>query len=113
MKFPVPKSSLLAGFTASLVATATLGFAFAQTPSTPGPSTPKPAAAALSDELPVPPAPAPETSKSWVLMDYATGQILAGENVDTPVEPASITKVMPSYVIAPRWPPARSSAPTR
>ena len=100
MKFPVPKSSLLAGFTASLVATATLGFAFAQTPSTPGPTTPKPVAAALSDDLPVPPAPAPATSKAWVLMDYATGQILAGENVDTPVEPASITKVMTSYVIA-------------
>ena len=100
MKFPVPKSSLLAGFTASLVATATLGFAFAQTPSTPGPSTPKPAAAALSDDLPVPPAPAPATSKAWVLMDYATGQILAGDNADTPVEPASITKVMTSYVIA-------------
>ena len=33
-------------------------------------------------------------------MDYATGQVLAGENVDTPVEPASITKVMTSYVIA-------------
>jgi D-alanyl-D-alanine carboxypeptidase (penicillin-binding protein 5/6) len=33
-------------------------------------------------------------------MDYATGQVLAGENIDAPVEPASITKVMTSYVIA-------------
>ena len=99
MKSLAPKSSLLAGLGASLLVTATLGLAFAQTPSTPRPATPKPAAA-LSDNLPVPPAPAPETSKSWVLMDYATGQILAGENADTPVEPASITKVMTSYVIA-------------
>lgn len=66
--------------------------------------TPQPAAAAkpaaLSDNLPVPDAPAPAVSKAWVLMDYATGQVLAGENIDTPVEPASITKVMTSYVIA-------------
>ncbi len=56
--------------------------------------------AALSDNLPIPDAPAPATSKAWLLMDYATGQVLAGENVDTQVEPASITKVMTSYVIA-------------
>ena len=33
-------------------------------------------------------------------MDFATGQVLAGENYDERVEPASITKVMTSYVIA-------------
>ncbi len=69
------------------------GFAIAQAPS---PARP----AALSDNLPVPDAPAPKVSKAWLVMDYATGQVLAGENVDTPVEPASITKVMTSYVIA-------------
>ncbi|MGX5673343.1 D-alanyl-D-alanine carboxypeptidase family protein [Thermomonas fusca] len=69
------------------------GFAIAQTPA---PARP----AALSDSLPVPDAPAPKVSKAWLVMDYATGQVLAGENVDTPVEPASITKVMTSYVIA-------------
>ncbi len=83
---------------AALVAlvTAVVGLAFAQTPQ----PLPKPAVPALSDALPVPPAPAPDTAKSWVLMDYATGQVLAGENIDAPVEPASITKVMTSYVIA-------------
>ncbi|MFT4177884.1 MAG: D-alanyl-D-alanine carboxypeptidase family protein [Thermomonas sp.] len=72
------------------------GLAIAQTPQ------PAPAAkpAALSDNLPIPEAPAPATSKAWLVMDYATGQVLAGENIDTPVEPASITKVMTSYVIA-------------
>ncbi|MEO5962798.1 MAG: D-alanyl-D-alanine carboxypeptidase family protein [Thermomonas sp.] len=79
-----------------VVALATAGLAFAQTPA-PAPG-PKPAA--LSDNLPIPDAPAPATSKAWILMDYATGQVLAGENYDTPVEPASITKVMTSYVIA-------------
>lgn len=67
------------------------GVAFAQAPARP---------AALSDALPIPDAPAPKVSKAWLVMDYATGQVLAGENIDTPVEPASITKVMTSYVIA-------------
>lgn len=66
---------------------------FAQTPA---PAKP----VALSDNLPIPDAPAPKVSKAWLVMDYATGQVLAGENVDTPVDPASITKVMTSYVIA-------------
>lgn len=64
----------------------------------PQPATPKPAA--LSDALPVPPAPAPEGVAAWLLMDYATGQVLAGENIHARREPASITKVMTSYVIA-------------
>ena len=78
------------------LATAGIGLASAQTP------TPAPAAkpAALSDNLPTPDAPAPAVSKAWLLMDYATGQVLAGDNVDARVEPASITKVMTSYVIA-------------
>ena len=79
-----------------VLATIVAGFAFAQAPQ----PAPKPVAPALSDTLPVPPAPAPEVAKSWVLMDYATGQVLAGENIDLPVEPASITKVMTSYVVA-------------
>lgn len=56
--------------------------------------------------VPVPsaPAPAPQppsvTGTAWLLMDYATGQILLGENIDARVEPASITKVMTSYVVS-------------
>jgi D-alanyl-D-alanine carboxypeptidase (penicillin-binding protein 5/6) len=76
------------------VALATAGLAFAQTPA------PVAKPAALSDNLPIPDAPAPATSKAWLVMDFATGQVLAGENVDAAVEPASITKVMTSYVIA-------------
>ena len=82
----------------SLAAAATLGIAIAQTPA-PQAEAPAPAAA-LSDNLPVPDAPAPAKASAWLLMDYATGQVLAGENIDTPVEPASITKVLTSYVIA-------------
>jgi len=49
--------------------------------------------------VPVPPAPT-LNAKSWVLVDYASGQILAGDHVDERVEPASITKVMTSYVVS-------------
>ncbi|MEO7325036.1 MAG: D-alanyl-D-alanine carboxypeptidase family protein [Dokdonella sp.] len=48
---------------------------------------------------PVPPPPAIE-AKSWVLMDYSNGQILASSNPDERVAPASITKVMTSYVVS-------------
>src|SRR5688572_1847751 len=82
----------LAAVAVAAVATSVLGFAFAQQPA------PQPAAAP-SESLPVPPPPK-ITGNAWILMDYATGQVLAGENVDARVEPASITKVMTSYVIA-------------
>jgi serine-type D-Ala-D-Ala carboxypeptidase (penicillin-binding protein 5/6) len=81
------------------LATAAFGLAFAQGPQpSPQPTAPKPAA--LSDALPIPPAPAPKSAAAWILIDYATGQVLAGENYDVRREPASITKVMTSYVIA-------------
>ncbi|TNY28907.1 D-alanyl-D-alanine carboxypeptidase family protein [Thermomonas haemolytica] len=86
-------------FPVALVSTALVaasGLVLAQTPAPAAPVR----AAALSDALPIPDAPAPKVSKAWLVMDYATGQVLAGENIDTPVEPASITKVMTSYVIA-------------
>ncbi|RPD84609.1 D-alanyl-D-alanine carboxypeptidase family protein [Luteimonas sp. 100069] len=82
-------------------ATAMVGIAVAQDPAPrPQPAaTPAAAAPALSDDLPTPPPPA-ITGTAWILMDYATGQMLAGHNPDERVEPASITKVMTSYVIA-------------
>ena len=81
----------LAAASAALVAVAAA--ASAQTPM-PTPAAPAPAAA-----MPVPPAPVPTGAKAWLLMDFDTGQILAGENYDTRMEPASITKVMTSYVV--------------
>jgi len=76
--------------------TSAIGLAMAQTPA----PKPSPTPAALSDSLPIPAAPAPRQSHSWVLLDAANGQVLAGENVDERVAPASITKVMTSYVLA-------------
>ncbi len=47
--------------------------------------------------LPVPDPPNVDAT-SYVLMDFATGQILAERNMHARVEPASITKVMTSYI---------------
>jgi D-alanyl-D-alanine carboxypeptidase (penicillin-binding protein 5/6) len=83
-------SLVFAAASAALVAVAS-----AQTPTLPQPGQPAAPAAAM----PVPPAPVPAGAKAWLLMDFETGQILAGENYDARMEPASITKVMTSYVV--------------
>ncbi|HST28209.1 MAG TPA: D-alanyl-D-alanine carboxypeptidase family protein [Rudaea sp.] len=63
--------------------------------------TPNPAPRAAPGALNVPTPPPPTLdAKSWVLMDYATGQILAQNNADERVEPASITKMMTGYIIS-------------
>lgn len=85
-------------FAVAAAATFAVGLVSAQTP---GPVPAPPAAAATAPAaVAIPPAPKPAVSKSWVVMDYATGQVLAGENEHQRVAPASITKVMTSYVVA-------------
>ena len=81
-------------FALAALATTAMGLAIAQTPA-PTPAPAAPAAAAV--EIPPPPTP---IATAWVLMDYITGQVLAGENYNERVEPASITKVMTSYALA-------------
>ncbi|WP_028920127.1 D-alanyl-D-alanine carboxypeptidase family protein [Pseudoxanthomonas suwonensis] len=83
-------------FAVALASTFAVGLAIAQAPA-PAPAQP---AAAAPATVAIPAAPAPARSSAWLVMDYATGQVLAGENVDARVEPASITKVMTAYVIA-------------
>jgi D-alanyl-D-alanine carboxypeptidase (penicillin-binding protein 5/6) len=65
----------------------------AQTPAVP---TPAPAPVPPTPTAALPPAPTFEIASS-ILMDYTTGQILAGQEPDARVEPASITKVMAAY----------------
>jgi D-alanyl-D-alanine carboxypeptidase (penicillin-binding protein 5/6) len=38
-------------------------------------------------------------AKAWVLMDYNSGKILAESNADQRLDPASLTKMMTSYVV--------------
>jgi len=38
-------------------------------------------------------------AKAWILMDYASGKVLAESNADQRLDPASLTKMMTSYVV--------------
>ena len=55
------------------------------------------AAAATTQAAPIPPPPE-VAGRSYVLIDHATGRVLAERNADQRVEPASITKLMTAYV---------------
>jgi len=55
-----------------------------------------PIAASHAQSVPVPTL----SARAWILMDYATGQILAAHEADTRLEPASLTKVMTTYLVA-------------
>jgi D-alanyl-D-alanine carboxypeptidase (penicillin-binding protein 5/6) len=37
-------------------------------------------------------------ARAWILIDHTTGQVLAAQNADQKVEPASLTKIMTSYL---------------
>ena len=38
-------------------------------------------------------------SKAWLLMDFDSGEVLASANADEPLPPASLTKMMTSYIV--------------
>ena len=40
------------------------------------------------------------SARAWILMDYATGQVLAASDPDAKLEPASLTKIMTTYLVA-------------
>ena len=54
------------------------------------------AAATHAQLMPQPPTVA---AKSWLLLDHATGQLLASSSPDERVEPASLTKLMTAYLV--------------
>ena len=58
---------------------------------------PPPAFAAV----PIPKPPAID-ARAYVLIDYQSGRMLAGDKADVQMEPASITKLMTGYVRVPR-----------
>ncbi len=48
--------------------------------------------------MPVP-APPNVSAKNYFVIDFASGKVLAEKNPDKQIEPASITKIMTSYVV--------------
>jgi D-alanyl-D-alanine carboxypeptidase (penicillin-binding protein 5/6) len=55
-------------------------------------------ASAAVAAVPVPKPPSLD-ARAYVLMDYQSGRVLAGDKADVQMEPASITKLMSGYVI--------------
>jgi D-alanyl-D-alanine carboxypeptidase (penicillin-binding protein 5/6) len=51
-----------------------------------------------AQEVPIP-APPKLNASSYILLDYQTGKVLAVSNADERVQPASLTKLMTSYVV--------------
>src|SRR6478735_516503 len=64
----------------------------------------KPAAAApsqapLAGQSAVAGGPPALPAKAWLLMDFASGEVLASANADEPLPPASLTKMMTSFLV--------------
>nr|WP_313110397.1 serine-type D-Ala-D-Ala carboxypeptidase [Atlantibacter sp.] len=55
-------------------------------------------AAYAAEQVQAPDAP-PVDARAWILMDYASGKVLAEGNADEKLDPASLTKLMTSYVV--------------
>ena len=53
------------------------------------------ASSAMAQTVPVPTI----AAKSWLLLDATSGQVLASQNPDMRVEPASLTKIMTAYLV--------------
>jgi D-alanyl-D-alanine carboxypeptidase (penicillin-binding protein 5/6) len=72
-----------------------LTLAFAQPEPAPSPE-PMPAPGAAPAPVPSPPS---FDAKSYIMMDFHSGAVLAAKNPDERVEPASITKIMTTYLV--------------
>lgn len=63
-------------------------------------SAPPASAVPATTTTPLVPAPPQLAAKSWVLMEAGTGKVLVEHNADQQLPPASLTKIMSSYIIA-------------
>lgn len=90
MKLRLP---LVFGFAVILAASASVQ---AVMPPVVAPAATPPAAASTAAPMAGPPV---VQARTWVLVDFATGQALAENNADQRIEPASLTKLMSAYVV--------------
>jgi D-alanyl-D-alanine carboxypeptidase (penicillin-binding protein 5/6) len=73
--------------------------AAAQAPAT-GAATPAQAApAGPGVAMPLAPQPPEIAARSYLLLDVSANQVLAAKDIDSPVEPASLTKLMTAYLV--------------
>ncbi len=61
---------------------------------------PIPAPKPSAPDVTIVPAPPSIAAKAYLLMDYDSGAVLAEKDADKRVEPASLTKMMTSYIVA-------------
>lgn len=78
------------------VCAASLAMPFAWMPSASAQTAPAPASAPVHPAMPQPPEVA---ARAFILQDLSTGQTLAAREADTPIEPASLTKLMTAYLV--------------
>lgn len=92
---------------AGALAPSTASFAAGHHASKPA-AAPKKAAATAAAANALPPLPAQTSlaanapalpAKAWLLMDFDSGEVLASANADEPLPPASLTKMMTSYLV--------------
>jgi len=75
----------------ALAAAVTVGTSFAQ----PAPPEPAPVLVAALSPIPVPSLPV----TAWLSLDATSGQVIAAQQIDTQLEPASLTKLMTAYLV--------------
>jgi serine-type D-Ala-D-Ala carboxypeptidase (penicillin-binding protein 5/6) len=64
-------------------------------------TTAMPATPALAQTAALPPVPAAPAvpARAYILLDFNSGEVLAEKDADTPMDPASITKLMTAYAV--------------
>src|SRR3546814_9492486 len=97
LRFKFPRRSLVAAGLARAVAPA-LGSAEGTAESGAATSGVIPTVVTSVGELATVPAPS-LTAKAWLTLDANSGQIIAAQNPEEKVEPASLTKLMTAYVV--------------
>ena len=63
------------------------------------PAAEAPAPAPVAGQTAVAGGPPALPAKAWLLMDFDSGEVLASANPDEPLPPASLTKMMTSFLV--------------
>lgn len=88
----------------------------AQAPAAPASAAATPAAATAAPgtvTMSLAPQPPEIAARSYLLMDVSANQVLAAKDIDSPVEPASLTKLMTAYLVFDALRARRSSSSRR